>query len=147
MNVIRPSIPRPASKLGPRPSQSLSPFQLAPGTRALDTHKGAGELDPRVPTLGPVGQEGRKGTRAERQSSWERTGVQEKDREEPGEGFRKQELPGLLTSALAARCAQQGTETPADRFSQGVRSSSPTGHGARGTGDGQPSSPAQPLPS
>lgn len=64
MNVIRPSIPCPASKLGPHPSPSLSPFQLAPGTWALDTHKGAGELAPRVPTLGPVGQEGRKGTRA-----------------------------------------------------------------------------------
>lgn len=52
MHVIRRSIPRPASKLGPHPSHSLSPFQLAPGTWALDTHKGMGELAPSVPTLG-----------------------------------------------------------------------------------------------
>lgn len=52
MNAIRRSIPCPASKLGPRPSQSLSPFQLAPGTRALDTHKGARELASSVPAPG-----------------------------------------------------------------------------------------------
>lgn len=53
MNVIRPSVPCPVSKLGSHPSQPLSPFQLAPGTRALGTHKGTGELASSVPALGP----------------------------------------------------------------------------------------------
>lgn len=107
VNVIRRMLP--ASKLGPHPSQSLSPFQLALGTWAFDAHKGAGELASSVPTLGQ-GSSANWAEKAGRAlepspSSWERTGVWKgaKSWEELGKGFHQQELPGLLISPLTSQ--------------------------------------------
>lgn len=78
--------PLPSSRLGPHPSQSLSPFQLAPGTRALDTHKGAREPASSGSSSGWAEKAGRG---LEPESSWEGTGLGkgEKGWEEPAKGF------------------------------------------------------------
>lgn len=99
--MLSDRIPCPASKLGPRPSQPLSPFQLAPGTRALDAHKGTGGLASSVPTLGPSREANwaEKAGRAREPSLRAAEGGQVFGRQRRGEkSFCKQELPGLHLS-------------------------------------------------
>lgn len=90
VNVIRRSIPCPASRLGPHPNPSLSPFQLAPGTRPQTPTKGLGNWPPvsllLAEAAAPIGPRRQEEPQSQVQDSWRGQVLEgEQGREGPGE--------------------------------------------------------------